>query len=261
MKFMQRVKSFIFRLDYLKINKTKGFLKFFYYCLLKSINGRRWILAYFAVQKINNLNEYFSKIDIFWYGGNEGHTQQVDGETVFLSQQAVNKSRVLEIGFNGGHSSETLLLANKEASLDSVDIGFHHYVKFGEYYMKKKFNKRFKLYTGKSSVVLPELINSGKCYDLIFIDGSHAYEDVYLDLKHANQLSHDETLIIMDDVYQPKKGTKELYFDHHNSGPTQAWQEFIAEGLVVEKGYEQFDTINTNQRSIAYGYFTTVNGN
>ena len=57
------------------------------------------------LNSVNSLDEYFYKLNIIWYGGNEGHTQQVTEETNFLVENASEKQEILEIGFNDGHSS------------------------------------------------------------------------------------------------------------------------------------------------------------
>ena len=68
--------------------------------------------------------------------------QQVDDETLYLNQISQNAKKILEIGFNGGHSAETFLKSSENVIVHSVDIGFHHYVKFGYFYLKKKYKDR-----------------------------------------------------------------------------------------------------------------------
>ena len=255
MKFFERLKSFLLRLDNLKVQKSRLVLKILYFLILKVVNIYRWSLAFFNKGKLSNLNEYFSLLGIFWYGGNEGHTQQVPQETEFLKDISKQKKKILEIGFNGGHSSETFLESNEYSNVDSIDIGFHHYVKFGKYFLKNKFPKRFELFIGKSSYVLPKLIEQKKTYDLIFIDGSHLYEDVVIDLELSKKLSNKDTLLILDDVYLETKNFSEINVDSHNSGPTKAWLEYLQKNIIQQKGFLEFSTTNTNKRSIVFGNF------
>lgn len=255
MDFLKRLKSFIFRLDNLKVQKSRHIFKFLYFSLLKIVNIYRWNLAFFNKGKLSSLNEYFALLGIFWYGGNEGHTQQVPNETMFLHDASKQKKRILEIGFNGGHSCETFLESNNYSNVDSIDIGFHHYVNFGKYYLKNKFPKRFELLIGKSSNVLPKLIEQKKIYDLIFIDGSHIYEDVIVDLELTKMLANKDTLLILDDVYLETENFDEINIDSHNFGPTKAWSEFLQKNIIQQKGYLEFNTANTNKRSIVYGNF------
>lgn len=255
MEILKRLKSFLLRLDNLKIQKSKNIFKIFYFLLLKFVNFYRWNLAILNIRNLSSLNEYFSLLDIYWYGGNEGHTQQVSQETKFLHDASRQRKMILEIGFNGGHSSETFLESNNFLNVDSIDIGFHHYVNFGKYYLKKKFPKRFELFIGKSSNVLPKLIEQKKIYDLIFIDGSHLYEDVVTDLELTKKLANKDTLLILDDVYLETKNFDEINVDSHNFGPTKAWLEFLQKNIIKQKGYLEFSTTNTNKRSIVYGNF------
>jgi len=254
MLLFKRIKSFLFRLDNLKIDKSNFPLSWLYFVALKVVNCYRWMTAFINKNKSETLDDFFSFINIYWYGGNEGHTQQVKDETDFLSRKSSSVDSVLEIGFNGGHSSETFLRSNSHAKVDSIDVGYHHYVKFGNYFLKYKYGKRFSLFIGKSSDVLPTLIDKNKKYDLIFIDGSHKYEDVVIDLNHARKLSNKDTLIILDDVYLVNKD-QEMFFDSHNLGPTKAWKEMLYENKIFQIGYEEFETSNTNKRSIVYGQF------
>ncbi len=255
MLLYKRTKSFLFRLDYLKIDKSKFPLNSLYFIALKVVNFYRWIVAINRKHKSETLNDFFSYINIYWYGGNEGHTQQVRDETEFLNRKSSSVSSTLEIGFNGGHSSETFLRSNNHIKVDSIDIGYHHYVNFGKYFLKQKYGKRFNLFIGKSKNVLPSLVEKNKKYDLIFIDGSHKYEDVIVDLNYARKLSNKDTLIILDDVYLINEDEEKIFFDSHNLGPTKAWKEMLDDNKIFQTGYKEFESFNTNKRSIVYGQF------
>lgn len=221
--------------------------------MLKKVNAYRWIKAILILNSVHSLDDYFYKLNIVWYGGNEGHTQQVAEETNFLAEKSKEKQDILEIGFNGGHSSETFLSSNDTSHITSVDIGFHHYVKFGRFYLKKKFHNRFKLHIGPSSEVLPKLMGQKNKYDLIFIDGSHEYLDVKKDLKNSIALASKDTILILDDVFFPKSETAKNYFDGHNLGPTKAWSEMIDSKQINTIDYFEFESSSTNKRSIVSG--------
>lgn len=250
---IKKVRSYLARLDNLKIIKVNFPLNFFLFLLLKLINTYRWLISLFVKNKINNLNDFYSKIFIYWYRGNEGHTQQNDEETAFLKEISKNSAQILEIGFNGGHSSETFLKSKNLVKLTSIDIGFHHYVKFGEYFLKNKYKKKFNLIISDSTKALKELIKKNQQFDLIFIDGSHHYETVKEDLENALLLSHEKTLILMDDVYLNEEEEEKLEFDLHNNGPTKVWQEFVDSEKIIRVDYLSFKSQNTNKRSLVYG--------
>ena len=101
------------------------------------------------------------------------------------NQISQNAKKILEIGFNGGHSAETFLKSSENVIVHSVDIGFHHYVKFGYFYLKKKYKDRIKIHFGDSTQVLPKLIRDKEQFDFVFIDGGHDYDIVKTDLFNS----------------------------------------------------------------------------
>ncbi len=253
MSYFFKIKSYLFRLDNLQINKTKYFKKLFFFVALKFINIYRWIKSYMIYKSCDNLDDFFSSINIKWYGGNEGHTQQVKEETLYLENLSKNSKNILEVGFNGGHSAETFLKSNKNVIVTSVDIGFHHYVNFGYFYLRKRYKNRIKLYVGDSTKVLPKLISKNYQYDLIFIDGGHEYKIVKSDLVNSINLSDNETTIIVDDVYFPTDDSEKKFIDSHNNGPSQAWKEVVKKNKIIEVDYKEFKSKSTNKRSVVIG--------
>ena len=54
-----------------------------------------------------------------------------------------------------------------------------------------------------SEFVLPKLLESGQCYDLIYVDGGHLFENVFLDALYCTRLLNDGGMIMFDDSTDP----------------------------------------------------------
>jgi hypothetical protein len=71
----------------------------------------------------------------------------------------------------------------------------------------------------KNSEILKEVAPE-KGYDLIFIDGDHSYEGVKRDWKHALEVSHRNTLVVFDNIWDIRLHGVRLFFD---SLETEKW--------------------------------------
>ncbi len=171
----------------------------------------------------------------------EGYSQQVPGQVADLIElttgyyfakkdgftgHEIPKKKILEIGFNGGHSADIFLRNAPEAHVYSFDIGVHHYVKIGKEYIDQTYPGRHTLILGDSKVTIPQFQEGP--VDLIFIDGDHSYEGAERDLQNCLRLAHENTLIIMDDTMYTQS-----WLQHWNVGPTKAWTE--AKGLTIKE--------------------------
>jgi predicted O-methyltransferase YrrM len=55
----------------------------------------------------------------------------------------------------------------------------------------------------KSCFALPELLKRKRTYDLVYIDGSHLYEDVFIDLYFVARLLNPDGVVAFDDSADP----------------------------------------------------------
>jgi predicted O-methyltransferase YrrM len=143
--------------------------------------------------------------------GNCMYFHQSDFQTspAFLNKQlnlvtlAKQSSRILEIGFNAGHSALLLLMtAPPNTVFRFFDIAEHSYVKPCYEYLKSAFPERdMELIVGDSKVTLPAWFQEHpEPFDLIHVDGGHDYECVKADVHSAFLLSKKGTILLMDDM-------------------------------------------------------------
>ena len=108
-------------------------------------------------------------------------------------------TRVLEIGFNVGHSSAVFLSSNPEIKVISVDLGEHQYVYDAKKVIDKHFPDRHQLFIGDSRKLIPKL--KGKVYpDFIFIDGGHLDDIPLKDIRNCLELANNDTILCLDDT-------------------------------------------------------------
>ena len=69
-----------------------------------------------------------------------------------------------------------------------------------------------KLIRQKSQFALPELIAAGQTADIAFVDGSHFFHNVFLDLTYLEELVKFGGLIILDDVQHRSVAKAVAYF-------------------------------------------------
>lgn len=163
----------------------------------------------------------------------EGHCQQVENEVNdLISLTNKPNMKIMEIGFNGGHSAEIFLKNNPTSTLLSFDLGCHQYVCLAKQYMDVTFPRRHTLIMGNSIYTVPKYADDypDKKFDVIFVDGNHEYDVAIVDLKNCMKLAHKDTIIIMDDTIH---NTKE-YEAPWTHGPSKAWKELVANNKIIE---------------------------
>ncbi len=136
---------------------------------------------------------------------NEGYSS-VAQRKAFLQdlQNLANVKKILEIGFNAGHSCELFLNSPSHPKVVSFDINMHPYTKIGVDFMRKEFKDRFEFIEGDSRTKVVAYVNQhlGEKFDLIFIDGCHAFDFCVADIQNCQRLAHKDTLLWIDD-YNP----------------------------------------------------------
>lgn len=67
----------------------------------------------------------------------------------------------------------------------------------------EKLDDYFRLFRDRSSAVLPRLLDSGERFQLIYIDGGHHFEDVFIDVLYGLRLLDIGGVIALDDSTWP----------------------------------------------------------
>jgi predicted O-methyltransferase YrrM len=179
---------------------------------------------------------------------NEGSCVNCEEQYTDLKRLVQNKKRVLEIGFNAGHSSELFLRSNPDCHVTAFDLNEHESVRVSKYYLDLVYVNRHRLYLGDSRISLPAFLKeSPEPFDLIFIDGGHDLDIAQSDLFYCSKLAHKDTIVIMDDVVYQDEFEKEWTI-----GPSQAWKEAIESGLIMESDHKEYRI----GHGMAWGTFT-----
>jgi predicted O-methyltransferase YrrM len=98
----------------------------------------------------------------------------------------------------------------------------------------------------RSQLALPRLVAEGFVADAAFVDGSHVFHNVFLDLVYLGEIVRPGGLVILDDCERPSVATAVRYFEL-NTGwrpePLQAATRLRAYRLPdprVEPAFEDF---------------------
>lgn len=158
--------------------------------------------------------------------------------------------RVLQIGFNAGHSTLGMLKLCPNIQIVSVDLGEHGYTKPCNEYISNLFPGQHTLIIGNSLEVLPKLTE--QVFDIFFIDGGHQYETAFKDLENCHAIAKrgGAACVILDDVIRFLPEAQIVSHAPYTIGPTKAWGEFLSDGKIFHLG--QFEHRN---RGMATGLF------
>ena len=134
--------------------------------------------------------------------------------------------KVLQIGFNAGHSTMVMLEIWPELDIHSVDIGEHKYVHDAHSTIDRLWEGRHRLTIGSSVNVLPTLEEGA--FDVVFIDGCHEAPIPYIDILNSIKVCKAGGVIIMDDVVRGPHMQEMYTFD-----PSEAWERACVENIIT----------------------------
>jgi len=138
-------------------------------------------------------------MDLSWLpdDGGTGHMPPSDEVIQFWTtvKEKTNFKKLVEIGFNAGHSSSILLTLFDDVTIQSYDIGQFDITHSNGELVKEKFGDRFNLSITDSLKITTGEVNGS---DIIFIDGGHDYPIVSGDIDLWEK--SDVPYVIVDDL-------------------------------------------------------------
>jgi predicted O-methyltransferase YrrM len=124
-----------------------------------------------------------------------------------LIELCVNKKKILEIGFNAGHSALFMLDSNPLAEYVFFDLGFHKYTQPCFDYLESAFsNTPLSIYYGDSKKTLSDFSSNAEnvnSFDLVHLDGGHDTDTLVKDYYNSMLLLKKGGVIIVDDTDYP----------------------------------------------------------
>ena len=134
----------------------------------------------------------------------------IEGESLrswVIREHAV---RTLEIGLAYGISALFIcegLLLNKNEDSRHVVVDPHQSRGFKKCGMQSLHEAGvahlIECHEEESQILLPRFLDEGRRFDFAFIDGSHLFENVFLDLIFAGRLVHSGGIVFVDDYQLP----------------------------------------------------------
>ena len=161
-----------------------------------------------------------------------------DGDVLRDLLLAERASFVIEIGLAYGSSALAIAEALvppriPDATHVIIDAFQDHFDNIGWDTLRETGLDAFcSLYRERSQLVLPRLITEGFVADAAFVDGSHIFHNVFVDLAFLRELVRPGGLIILDDCHWPSVDTAARYFEL-NTG----WQPIPVPPKTRLRGY------------------------
>jgi hypothetical protein len=145
----------------------------------------------------------FVEGSLFFFGN-----QDMQYNEVFMHKQvnlfnlAKKAKNILEIGFNAGHSTALMLLANPSSKILHFDLREHAYGERCYNFLKSVFgaDRFIEFVAGDSRETVPVIHE--RCpikFDLIHIDGGHTDLVAYSDIVHCQKYAAKDNIVVVDD--------------------------------------------------------------
>lgn len=126
---------------------------------------------------------------------------------------------VVEIGLAYGSSALAIAEAlvagdSNDARLLLIDAFQHHFHDEGwKAIVAAGVDDRCTLLRERSQLALPRLVADGFVADAAFVDGSHLFHNVFVDLAFLSEVVVPGGLVVLDDCEWPSVGTAVRYFE------------------------------------------------
>jgi predicted O-methyltransferase YrrM len=141
-----------------------------------------------------------------------------DGDVLRDLLVAEGARAVIEIGLAYGSSAlaiaEALLVAGAATEHLIVDAYQHLFHDAGEAAIDGAgVRGRCTILRERSQLALPRLVTDGVTVDAAFVDGSHVFHNVFVDLYFLRELVRPGGLVVLDDCQWPSVATAVRYFE------------------------------------------------
>ena len=178
----------------------------------------------------------------------------VEGDLLYMLSKGDDVKACMEVGL-GTASSATYLLEGTQynlASVVSIDFRQSDFDNFGiTEIAASKHSLRHKLIQENSNSALPNLMQSGAKFDLIFLDGWKVFDHLLLDTYYSSRMLKDRGFLFFDDARMPSTQKvislikkyykfKEIEYSKYETKMHRAWF-FASQGFrAIRRPYRVF---------------------
>jgi len=123
------------------------------------------------------------------------------GEVLYRLVKENGLKRTLEVGFAYGKSGSYIMSASQSRHV-AIDPYQERFQNIGVKNIEKLgLGNNLELHRNFSHIVLPQLLNEQRSFDLIFIDGDHRFDGIFVDFFYADRLLDMGGFIVFHDTW------------------------------------------------------------